>query len=73
MSGIFPDNLKSVKVTPIYKKNDKKQVTNYRPISVIPVVSKVIETVIADQLNAYFIECHLFSLQQYGFRKKTFH
>ena len=33
-------------------------------------VSKIIETVIADQLNAYFIENHLFSSQQYGFRKK---
>ena len=69
MSGIFPDQLKIAKVTPIYKKNDKIQVTNYRPISVLPVVSKIFETVIADQLNAYFIENHLFSSQQYGFRK----
>ena len=37
----------------------------------LPVVSKVIETVIADQLNAYFIENHLFSPQQYGFRNKS--
>ena len=70
MSGIFPDKLKIAKVRPIYKKNDKKQVTNYRPISVLPVVSKIIEIVIADQLNAYFIENHPFSSQQYGFRKK---
>ena len=41
------------------------------PISVLPVVSKIIETVIADQLNAYLIENHLFSSQQYGFRKKS--
>ena len=34
-------------------------------------VSKIIETVIADQLNAYFIENHLFSSQQYGFRKRS--
>ena len=51
MSGIFPDMLKIANVTPIYKKYDKKQVTNYRPISVLPVVSKIIETVIANQLN----------------------
>ena len=56
MSGIFPDKLKIAKATPIYKKNDKKQVTNYRPISVLPVVSKIIETVIADQLNAYLLK-----------------
>ena len=71
-SGIFPDKVKIAKVTPIYKKNDKKQVTNYRPISVLPVVSKAIETVIADQLNAYFIESIPFSSQKYGFRKKSF-
>ena len=71
MFGIFPDKLKIVNVTPIYKKNDKKEVTNYRPITVLPVVSKIIETVIADQLNAYVIENHLFSSQQYGFRKTS--
>ena len=37
MSCIFPDKLKIAKVTPIYKKNDKKQVTSYRPISLLPV------------------------------------
>ena len=49
----------------------KNKFTNYRPISVLPVVSKIIETVITDQLNTYFIENHLFSSQQYGFRKKS--
>ena len=53
--------------SPQYTKKRQKQVTNYRPISVLPVVSKIIETVIADQLNAYFIESHLFSSQQYEF------
>ena len=46
MSGIFPDKLKIAKVTPIYKKKTKEQVTNYRPISVLLVVSKIIESVI---------------------------
>ena len=48
-----------------------KQVTNYRALSVLPVASKVIETVIADHLNSYFIENHLFSSQEFGFRKKS--
>ena len=45
-SGIFPDRLKIAKVTPIYKKDDKKFIKSYRPISVLPVISKVFETVI---------------------------
>ena len=53
-SGIFPDILKIAKVTPIYKKDDKKFIKNYRPISVLPVISKVFETVICDQLCEYF-------------------
>ena len=49
-SGIFPDKLKIAKVTPIYKKGDKQIITNYRPISVLPVISKIFETVIHEQL-----------------------
>ena len=43
-SEIFPDQLKIAKVTPIYKKDDKKRIKNIRPISVLPVISKVFET-----------------------------
>ena len=53
-SGIFPDALKIAKVTPIYKKDDKKFIKNYRPISVLPVISKVFETVMCDQLCEYY-------------------
>ena len=70
-SGIFPDQLKIAKVTPIYKKDDKKLIKNYRPISVLPVISKVFETVICDQLNEYFTSNNLFSPQQYGFRNNS--
>ena len=70
-SGIFPDQLKIAIVTPIYKKDDKKLNKNYRPISVLPVISKVFETVICDQLNEYFTSNNLFSPQQYGFRKNS--
>ena len=70
-SGIFPDQLKIAKVTPIYKKDDKKIITNSRPITVLPVVSKVFETVIHEQLSDYFSSKNLFSAQQYGFRKNS--
>ena len=58
-------------LTPICKKDDKKIISNYRPISVLPVISKVFENVIFDQLSAYFITNNLFSPQQYGFRKNS--
>ena len=49
-SGNFPDKLKIVKVTPIYKKGDKQIITNYRPISVLPVIFKIFDLVIHGQL-----------------------
>ena len=52
--GIFPDKLKIAKVTQVYKKCDKKLINNYRPISVLPVISKVFGTVIFDRLTEYF-------------------
>ena len=46
-------------------------ISNYRPISVLPVISKVFENVIFDQLSEYFVTNNLFSPQQYGFRKNS--
>ena len=59
------------KVTPIYKKGDKQKITNYRPISVLPVISKIFETVIHEQLSEYFVTNNLFSPKQYGFKKNA--
>ena len=66
---IFLDKLKIAKVTPIYKKKDKQIITNYRPISVLPVISKFFEAVIHEQLSEYFVINNLFSPQQYGFKE----
>ena len=55
-SGIFPNSLKIAKVTPIFKKENNKLITNYRPISVLPVISKIFETVIHEQISEYFIK-----------------
>ena len=67
-SGIFPDSLKIAKIIPIYKKGDINSITNYRPISLLPTLSKVFERVIYNQLCTYFDHNHLLSEQQYGFR-----
>ena len=67
----YPESLKVAKVTPIYKNVNNKIISNYRPISVLPVIYKVFENVIFDQLSEYFVTNNLFSLQQYGFKKKS--
>ena len=68
MTGIYPDSLKVAKVVPIFKKEDKLQLKNYRPISVLPVISKIFENVMLTQLVEYFTTNNLLSSQQYGFR-----
>ena len=67
-TGIFPDKLKIAKVIPIYKKNEKEYFENYRPISILPCISKVFERVIHIQLTEYFYENRLLYDHQYGFR-----
>ena len=49
-TGIFPNAWKLAKVTPIFKEDAKTDPNNYRPISVLPVVSKLIERVVFNQL-----------------------
>ena len=70
-SGIFPNSLKIAKVTPIFKKGNNNLITNYRPISVLPVIYKIFETVICDQLSDYFLTNNLLCAQQYGFKKNS--
>ena len=50
----FPENLKLADVTPIFKKDDVTCVKNYRPVSVLPSVSKVFERLMQGQMISYF-------------------
>ena len=52
-SKIFPDNFKKAKITPCFKKGDKSDKSNYRPISVLSLLSKVIERHVASHLKTY--------------------
>jgi len=69
ITGIFPNVLKVARVIPVYKKNDPHFRENYRPISILPVISKILEKVMTQQLQNYFEENNLFYHSQYGFRK----
>lgn len=66
--NIFPDSLKIAKVIPIYKKDDHKLFANYRPISLLPSLSKIFERVLYNQLFEHFSTNNLFFSSQYGFR-----
>ena len=68
-TGIFPNSLKLAKVIPIFKKHDKSKIENYRPISILPSISKVFESIVHKQLLDYMNQYQLFSPHQYGFRK----
>ena len=68
-TGIFPDKLKLAKIIPLYKKGEKSLVNNYRPVSLLPVLSKVAERVMHNQLISHFNNNNYFYNCQYGFRK----
>ena len=68
-SGIFPDSLKISKIVPLYKKDDDTNLSNYRPISLLPSISKFFEKVILEQLSTYLDNNNLIHKHQYGFRK----
>ena len=68
-SGIFPDAIKVSKVIPLYKKDDKPVFSNYRPISLLPSISKIFEKVILLQLIEYLVINNIIHKNQYGFRK----
>ena len=67
-TGIFPEKLKIAKVIPLYKKGDRLIMGNYRPISLLPAISKLFENVVYQQLYHYFTANNLFYEGQYGFR-----
>lgn len=69
-TGIFPDPLKIAKVIPLYKKGDRTSLDNYRPISILPSISKIFERVMFNQINTYFSSHNLYYNGQYGFRDK---
>ena len=68
-TGIFPSSLKLAKVLPFYKKGDNQLFNNYRPISLLPVISKVFERAVFNQLYDYCTKNNIFYNSQYGFRK----
>ena len=68
-TGVFPTELKISNVVPIFKSGDETIFTNYRPVSVLPVSSKIIERLTYDRLIESINENGLLYEYQFGFQK----
>ena len=67
--GIVPDELKIARVVPIFKGGDRKEQTNYRPVSVLPCMSKIFEKLVYNRLIDFINKHNILSECQFGFRK----
>lgn len=68
-NGVFPKVFKKAIVHPIFKDGDRNSVNNYRPISVLTTLSKVLEKVLNKRLLSYLDHNNIIACNQYGFRK----
>ena len=69
-SGIVPDQLKIARVVPIHKKDSKNVFNNYRPISVLPGFSKILERLVFNRCISFLNKYNILYENQFGFRPK---
>lgn len=69
LAGIFPDHLKLAKILPTYKAGEANLYKNYRPISVLPAMSKILEKIVHNKLIDFCASNNIISEAQYGFLK----
>ncbi len=69
IQGTIPDNLKIAKVIPILKKGDCSLFSNYRPISILPAISKIIEKLAYKRIIHFLDQNNILNNNQFGFRK----
>lgn len=70
-NGSFPSKLKCSRIVPIYKDGNPLHVSNYRPISILPAFSKIIESLLCDRLNAFLSQHNVINENQFGFQKNS--
>ena len=68
MNGIFPSELKIANVVPFYKSGDEMVFSNYRPVSVLPVFSKLLERLVYNRLISHINDNKLLYEYQFGFQ-----
>jgi len=70
-TGVFPECLKEARVVPIYKSGERCNTNNYRPISILPVLSKVFEKVMFNRIQSFVKTNKLLNDHQFGFRENS--
>jgi hypothetical protein len=70
-SGIFPGRLKYAVIKPIFKNGDRNDISNYRPISLLPAFSKVFKKVLYVRMYQHLINNDILVNDQFGFRPKS--
>lgn len=69
ITGIYPEALKTGRVTPIFKADDPNNITNYRPITILSCINILFEKLIAKRIISYIQKYNILSQNQHGFRK----
>ena len=69
MNGIFPDRMKIARVIPLFKNGDVKEFSHYRPVSILPQFSKILEKVFHNRLMSFINDKQILNISQFGFRK----
>ena len=67
--GVYPDSLKIARVSPTFKKGDKNEPSNYRPIGVLSLINNVFEKVLHSRLYKYLNKFNILYEYQFGFRE----
>lgn len=65
--GVFPNKMKIARVVPVHKKGDPSILNHYRPIAILPTFSKILESIILEQMTSYIVKNNYLSGRQYGF------
>ena len=69
IQGFFPTKLKEANIVPLYKKGDKSDMGNYRPIALLNIFSKIFEKIMKKFLVSFLSENNILSHSQFGFQK----
>jgi len=69
-TGIFPDMMKRAKIKPLFKKGDRQDIHNYRPIFILSAFSKILEKLMYNRLLSFLKKHNILTNVQHGFREK---